>query len=144
MFDENTNIDQYLMMRSILEGAKEAVPERVWEGVSAGLDKAVRTKVVALWWKRAGIGVAAAAAAVAAMLMVQPGDGSMDIVSASEEMIAVVEHPVRFPYPISRPGMDPDCCVHRFLQLLQIRVLFQRHPHTRRQKRRVSVKHHPG
>lgn len=91
MFDENTNIDQNLMMRSILEGAEEAVPERVWEGVSAGLDKAVRTKVVALWWKRAGIGVAAAAAAVAAMLMVQPGDGSMDIVSASEEMIAVVE-----------------------------------------------------
>lgn len=91
MFDENTNIDQDLMMRSILEGAEEAVPERVWEGVSAGLDKAARTKVVALWWKRAGIGVAAAAAAVAAVLMVQHGDGSMDIVSASEEMIAVVE-----------------------------------------------------
>lgn len=91
MFDDNTNIDQDLMMRSILEGAEEEVPARVWEGVSAGLDKAARAKVVALWWKRAGIGVAAAAAAVAALLLVQPGDGTMDIVPADNEMIAVVE-----------------------------------------------------
>ena len=91
MFDENTNIDQDLMMRSILEGAEEEVPASVWEGVSAGLDKAARAKVVALWFRRAGIGVAAAAAAVAAVLLVQPGDGDMDIVPASEELIAVVE-----------------------------------------------------
>ena len=91
MFDDNTNIDQDLMMRSILEGAEEEVPAGVWEGVSAGLDKAARTKVVALWWKRAGIGVAAAAAVVAAVLLVQPGDGTMDIVPASDELIAVVE-----------------------------------------------------
>ena len=91
MFDDNTNIDQDLMMRSILEGAEEEVPARVWEGVSAGLDKAARAKVVALWWKRAGIGVAAAAAAIAALLLVQPGDGAMDIVPASDKMIAVVE-----------------------------------------------------
>ena len=85
MFDENTNIDQDLMMRSILEGAEEEVPASVWEGVSAGLDKAARAKVVALWFRRAGIGMAAAAAAVAAVLLVQPGDGDMDIVPASEE-----------------------------------------------------------
>ena len=91
MFDENTNIDQDLMMRSILEGAEEEVPASVWEGVSAGLDKAARAKVVALWFRRAGIGMAAAAAAVAAVLLVQPGDGDMDIVPASEELIAVVE-----------------------------------------------------
>lgn len=91
MFDDNTNIDQDLMMRSVFENAEEEVPASVWEGVSAGLDKAARTKVAALWWKRAGIGVAAAAAAVAAVLLVQPGDGSMDIVPASEELIAVVE-----------------------------------------------------
>ena len=91
MFDENTNIDQDLMMRSVFEGAEEEVPASVWEGVSAGLDKAARTKVVALWFRRAGIGVAAAAAAVAAVLLVQPGDGTMDIVPASDELIAVVE-----------------------------------------------------
>ena len=91
MFDENTNIDQDLMMRSILEGAEEEVPAGVWEGVSAGLDKAARTKAVALWFKRAGIGVAAAAAAVAALLLLQPGDGDMDIVPVSEDLIAVVE-----------------------------------------------------
>ena len=90
MFDDKNNMDSDLMMRSILEGAEEAVPASVWEGVSAGLDKAARGKVVALWWRRAGIG-AAAAAAVAAMLLVQPGDGTMDIVPAYDEMIAVVE-----------------------------------------------------
>lgn len=90
MFDDKNNMDSDLMMRSILEGAEEAVPASVWEGVSAGLDKAARGKVVALWWRRAGIG-AAAAAAVAAMLLVQPGDDTMDIVPAYDEMIAVVE-----------------------------------------------------
>ena len=91
MFDDKNNMDSDLMMRSILEGAEEAVPASVWEGVSAGLDKAARGKVVALWWRRAGIGAAAAAAAVAALLLVQPGDGTMDIVPAYDEMIAVVE-----------------------------------------------------
>lgn len=91
MFDENTNIDQDLMMRSVFEGAEEAVPASVWEGVSAGLDKAARAKVVALWFRRVGIGVTAAAAAVAAVLLVQPGDAGMDIVPADDEMIAVVE-----------------------------------------------------
>jgi hypothetical protein len=86
MFDEKNDID----FRSILEGAEEEVPASVWEGVSAGLDKAARGKVVALWFRRAGIGVAAAAA-VAAMLLVQPGDGTMEIVPASDDMIAVVE-----------------------------------------------------
>lgn len=90
MFDDKNNMDSDLMMRSILEGAQEEVPASVWEGVSAGLDKAARGKVVALWWKRAGIG-AAAAAAVAAMLLVQPGDDTMEIVPAYDEMIAVVE-----------------------------------------------------
>lgn len=92
MFDDKNNIDSDLMMRSILEGAEEEVPARVWEGVSAGLDKAARGKVVALWWKRAGIG-AAAAAAVAAMLLVQPADNGADIVPGADgsDMIAVVD-----------------------------------------------------
>lgn len=89
MFDEKNDID----FRSILEGAEEEVPARVWEGVSAGLDKAARGKVVALWFRRAGIGVAAAAA-VAAVMLVLPTDNGTDIVSEADEsdMIAVVEN----------------------------------------------------
>ena len=87
MFDDNTNIDQDLMMRSILNGAEEEVPARVWEGVSAGLDKAARMA----WLRRIGFG-AAAAAAVTAVLLVQPvDDGVMDIVTVSDDLIAVVE-----------------------------------------------------
>jgi hypothetical protein len=89
MFDENNDID----FRSILEGAEEEVPASVWEGVSAGLDKAARGKVVALWFRRAGIGVAAAAA-VAAVMLVLPTDNGADIVSEADgsDMIAVVEN----------------------------------------------------
>ena len=89
MFDEKNDID----FRSILEGAEEEVPASVWEGVSAGLDKAARGKVVALWFRRAGI-CAAAAAAVAAVLLVLPKDNGADIVPGadSSDMIAVVEN----------------------------------------------------
>ena len=89
MFDDKNDID----FRSILEGAEEEVPARVWEGVSAGLDKAARGKVVALWFRRAGI-CAAAAAAVAAVLLVLPKDNGADIVPGtdSSDMIAVVEN----------------------------------------------------
>ena len=93
MFDDKNNMDSDLMMRSILEGAEEAVPASVWEGVSAGLDKAARGKVVALWWRRAGIG-AAAAAAIAALAIVLPKDNDADIVPSADgpDMIAVVEN----------------------------------------------------
>ena len=94
MFDEKNDID----FRSILEGAEEEVPARVWEGVSAGLDKAARGKVVALWFRRAGIGVAAAAA-VAAVMLVLPTDNGADIVSEADgsDMIAVVENDPAIP-----------------------------------------------
>lgn len=89
MFDENNDID----FRSILEGAEEEVPASVWEGVSAGLDKAARGKVVALWFRRAGVATVAAAA-IAGMLLVLPNDNSADIVPGAEDsdMIAVVEN----------------------------------------------------
>ena len=89
MFDENNDID----FRSILEGAEEEVPASVWEGVSAGLDKAARGKVVALWFRRAGIATVAAAA-IAGMLLVLPEDNGADIVPGAEDsdMIAVVEN----------------------------------------------------
>jgi hypothetical protein len=89
MFDEKDNID----FKGILEGAQEEVPASVWEGVSAGLDKAARGKVVALWFRRAGIATVAAAA-IAGMLLVLPNDNSTDIVPGAEDsnMIAVVEN----------------------------------------------------
>ena len=89
MFDENNDID----FRSILEGAEEEVPASVWEGVSAGLDKAARGNVVALWFRRAGIATVAAAA-IAGMLLVLPEDNGADIVPGAEDsnMIAVVEN----------------------------------------------------
>ena len=89
MFDEKNDID----FKGILEGAQEEVPASVWEGVSAGLDKAARGKVVALWFRRAGVG-AAVAAAVAAMLLVLPKDNGADIVPDADksDMIAVVEN----------------------------------------------------
>ena len=89
MFDENNDID----FRSILEGAEEEVPASVWEGVSAGLDKAARGKVVALWFRRAGIATVAAAA-IAGMLLVLPNDNGADIVPDADksDMIAVVKN----------------------------------------------------
>ena len=61
MFDDN-NIDK--MMKSILENGQEEVPAHIWEGVSAGLDKAAGHKAVVIWFRRAAIGVASAAAAI--------------------------------------------------------------------------------
>ena len=89
MFEEKDNID----FKGILEGAQEEVPASVWEGVSAGLDKAARGKVVALWFRRAGIATVAAAA-IAGMLLVLPEDNGADIVPGAEDsnMIAVVEN----------------------------------------------------
>ena len=89
MFDEKNDID----FKDILEGAQEEVPASVWEGVSAGLDKAARGKVVALWFRRAGIATVAAAA-IAGMLLVLPNDNGADIVPGAEDsdMIAVVEN----------------------------------------------------
>lgn len=85
-------MDQDLLMRSILEGGQEEVPSHVWEGVSAGLDKAARRRKVALWWRRAAVG-GAVAAAVAAVLMLNPGGSGDDIVPMDEGsgLIAVVE-----------------------------------------------------
>ena len=88
---EKDHMDEFdLQVRSILENGQEEVPAGVWEGVSAGLDKAARTKVVSLWFRRAGLGVAAAAAVVAGFIFID-ASGPTDIVPAvSEDMIAVV------------------------------------------------------
>lgn len=90
MFDDN-NIDK--MMKSILENAQEEVPAHVWEGVSAGLDKAAKGKAVVIWFRRAAIGAAAAAAVVAGLLFTRGGEGQADKLMnpQHEDFIAVVE-----------------------------------------------------
>ncbi len=86
------NIEEFdLMMKSILDEAREEVPERVWEGVSSGLDKIARRKVVTLWWRRAAVGTAAAAAvAVGAFFTFDNGDEFVQK-AAEGDMIAVIE-----------------------------------------------------
>ena len=80
-----------LQVRSVLEQGQEEVPASVWDGVSAGLDKAARGKVVSLWLRRAGFGVAAAAAAVAGFIFIDSESNTDLVPPVSGEMIAVVE-----------------------------------------------------
>lgn len=88
---EKDHMDEFdLQVRSILENGQEEVPAGVWEGVSAGLDKAARTKVVSLWFRRAGLGVAAAAAVVAGFIFIDAGQPTDIVPPASDDMIAVV------------------------------------------------------
>ena len=95
MFDDN-KIDE--MMKSILESGQEEVPAHIWEGVSAGLDKAARRKAVVIWFRRAAIGAASAAAAITlGILFSNPSEenitSSATGILASAEDIAVVETP---------------------------------------------------
>ncbi len=89
---EKNNINEFdLMMKSILDEAQEEVPAHVWEGISAGLDKAARRKAVVLWWKSAAVGAAAAAAVVLGVFLTyNDGSGLVPEVSGND-MIAVVE-----------------------------------------------------
>lgn len=89
---ENDHIDDFdLKVRSILEAGQEDVPAGLWEGISAGIDRAERRKTVFMWVRRTGIAVAAAAAVVAGVVL-NVGNGE-DIVSpaAGSDMIAVVQ-----------------------------------------------------
>lgn len=89
---ENDHMDEFdLQVRSVLESGSEEVPQGVWDGVSAGLDKAARGKVVTLWLRRAGLSVAAAAAVVAGFIFIGKESPADIVVSDQEGMIAVVE-----------------------------------------------------
>ncbi len=95
MSDRNNINDFDLMMKSILDGAREEVPERVWEGVSAGLDKAARRRTVVLWWRRAAAGVAVAAVLALGVFFTYDNGGNEFVPAAAErDMIAVVEDAV--------------------------------------------------
>ncbi len=88
---ENNNINEFdLMMKSILDEAREEVPGRVWEGVSSGLAKAARRKAAVLWWKRSAIGAAAAAAVILGVFLT-PEDDFVPETAGDNELIAVVK-----------------------------------------------------
>ena len=91
MFDDKNDIQSDLMMRSILEGALEEVPASVWEGVSAGLDRAARRKTVVLWWRRAAVGTAAAAAVAAGLLLNHGGNPDLVPDAGNSGFVAVAE-----------------------------------------------------
>ena len=79
------------MMKSILDEGREEVPASVWEGVSAGLDKAARHKTVVLWWRRAAVGMAAAAAIAAGVIFNHTEEQMLVPEAGDSGMIAVVE-----------------------------------------------------
>lgn len=107
---EDKNINEFdQMMKSILDEGREEVPASVWEGVSAGLDKAEKHKTVVLWWRRAAAG-AAVAAAVAAVavgvifnhtpqqeLVPQAGDSGMIAVAEPADEIVTEETEIVIP-----------------------------------------------
>ena len=96
MSEKNNIFENDLLMRAILEGGQEEVPARVWDAVSERLDEAAGKKglkTVSLWWKCAGVAVAAVAAVVTAVVMVERGDDAVEMVprAVQGDMIAVVE-----------------------------------------------------
>ena len=91
MFDDNHINESDLLMRSILESGQEEVPAHIWDGVSAGLDKAAGKKTVVLWWRRSAIAVAAAAAIATGVIINHDSTDDIVPVSSDSRMIAVVE-----------------------------------------------------
>ena len=94
MFDKD-HMDE--MMKSILDSGQEEVPVRVWDGISAGLDRIERRQKVVLWVRRAGVAAAAAAIAVGVVLNMDK-DRTIVPEATDSQMIAVVESE-----PVSTP-----------------------------------------
>ncbi len=103
---EHDDINEFdLQMRSILEDAQEEVPAGLWEGVSAGLEKAARRRKAALWFRYSGIAVAAAA--VAAGFVFNRSTESDIVPAASDDLIAVVEERVETQEEIRKDAEKP-------------------------------------
>ena len=104
---EDKNINEFdQMMKSILDEGREEVPASVWEGVSAGLDKAEKHKTVVLWWRRAAAGAAVAAAVAVGVifnhtpqqeLVPQAGDSGMIAVAKPADEIVTEETEIVIP-----------------------------------------------
>ena len=104
---EDKNINEFdQMMKSILDEGREEVPASVWEGISAGLDKAEKHKTVVLWWRRAAAGAAVAAAVAVGVifnhtpqqeLVPQAGDSGMIAVAEPADEIVAEETEIVIP-----------------------------------------------
>lgn len=104
---EDKNINEFdQMIKSILDEGREEVPASVWEGVSAGLDKAEKHKTVVLWWRRAAAGAAVAAAVAVGVifnhtpqqeLVPQAGDSGMIAVAEPADEIVTEETEIVIP-----------------------------------------------
>lgn len=89
---EDKNINEFdQMMKSILDEGREEVPASVWEGVSAGLDKAEKHKTVVLWWRRAAAGAAVAAAVAVGVIFNHTPQQELVPQAGDSGMIAVAE-----------------------------------------------------
>lgn len=88
---EHDNINEFnLKMRAILDEGQEEVPAGLWEGVSAGLDKAARRRMAALWIRRSGIAVAAAAAVAVGFVFNRGWENEL-VPAVTDNAIAFVE-----------------------------------------------------
>lgn len=130
--DKFTDFD--LEMRSMFQEAEEEAPSRVWEALSAELDRRERRKVVALRWRHAAAGVAAAAAVLSGIFITTRHDDNMlqqvpsqvvaevqkttapettesaelsieeQIAASSQLFVADVPQPVKTSLPAARPS----------------------------------------
>lgn len=80
--------------------AEEAVPSRVWDAVSAELDKAAAPKVVPLWWRVVRVGIPAAAAVALGVFLAAPRGGQSGP-DRFDVVIAQAEPSVRVPGLVS-------------------------------------------
>ncbi len=87
---EKNNID--FLVKSVLGDAREKAPERIWEGVSAGLDRAARRRAAVLWLGRGVAGAAAAAAIVCGVFFWggPEGDGAPAVAEVVRDSVEVV------------------------------------------------------
>lgn len=86
--DKFTDLD--LELRSMFLDAEEEVPSRVWDSLSAELDRRERRKVVALRWRRAAAGVAAAAAVLSGVFMLSKNHAEL-LQPVSPQLVADVQ-----------------------------------------------------
>ena len=89
---QNDTFDQ--RVKTLLHDAEETVSPRVWQGVSAHLDRLAARQRAFLWWKRAGIAVAAAAA-VAGIFFIGTQEHSQqpNLLTTNQPSAAVAVHP---------------------------------------------------
>ncbi len=90
MFENNHMEKDRLMLKSILDSAREKVPTQVWEGIAKGLDRMASHRR-RNFFLGSGLAAVAAAAAVAVGVVLWQDDDLNIVPQASGDLIAVVE-----------------------------------------------------